>query len=233
MKINNFNFIIKISPLQIILSQNIIFFFLNIILFINFKIKYLLFISIFLNFFIIYLLFININNLNYLFNYINFNFFSIINFNNLIFNFLIKFIFNLNLILTLNNSIILILSSLTSILILKKNKNFNFIFFLYLNLSLILSLYFILIQFFEFKFFYLNFSNSIYFSNFFFLTSFHLFHVLIGILLIKKIKKIKFNFIIQINYKIKLLFFFLYNKIFINIIKSIFNFQLKSLIKFI
>lgn len=108
-------------------------------------------------------------------------------------NFILKFnlsLFKLNFILALLNLLIL-LSSRLSITIfcyynyLHHNKKLKF-----LLQTIILSIYFIIIQFFEFKILNFNFSNSIFFSNFYLLTTFHFSHVCIGTILI----------IIRLNY---------------------------------
>lgn len=118
---------------------------------------------------------------------------SILNFNNQFFNFNLKLFINLNFILSFLNLIILLRSRITLIIyinlnLLNKIKSLN-----YLNLTIILGLYFLLIQIFEYKIIIFNISNTIYYSNFFLLTFFHINHVIIGILIL-----ILFNYLTQI-----------------------------------
>lgn len=130
--------------------------------------------------------------------------FTIRKFINSFFNFNLKNITNLNFILSFLNLIILLTSRITFIIFINliniKKKNS----LIYINLTIILGRYFVLIQFAEYKILNLNISNSIYYSNFFLLTFFHINHVIIGILTIvlltyyftKYLNSIKIKFII-------------------------------------
>nr|YP_010624556.1 cytochrome c oxidase subunit III [Matsucoccus matsumurae]WBG67623.1 cytochrome c oxidase subunit III [Matsucoccus matsumurae]WRQ20335.1 cytochrome c oxidase subunit III [Matsucoccus matsumurae] len=93
-------------------------------------------------------------------------------------------LFNLNMYLTYMNTILLLLSSLTISLSLYYNNNLNFNkFMINLMLTNILALYFIMIQFYEYYNMNFNSMNSIYWSNFYILTLFHMSHILMGMLL--------------------------------------------------
>lgn len=110
--------------------------------------------------------------------------FTINKFINSLFNFKIQSIVNLNFILSFLNLIILLSSRLTFIIFinlinLNNKKAFHFI-----NLTIIIGTYFVSIQFVEYKIININISSSLFYSNFFLLTFFHINHVIIGILLI-------------------------------------------------
>lgn len=231
MNINNILFSLSISPWPLILTINLISSFFNLIFFLNIKFNIIFIFNIIININIILIWLINLFNNNNLIRYTNkylkltkisflilfisseimfFLTFFYINFSFSIFNnFNINFnsinIFNLNLIIALINSIILITSRLTIILTTQFNLIFKKKINNYLNLTIILGLYFIIIQIFEYKILLFNISNSIIISNFFILTSFHIFHVIIGIIIIiiwKKIKNITIN---NLNLKIKII----------------------------
>lgn len=230
MNLNNFYFIIKFSPWPLIIITNIINFIFNLILFLNYKFNliFIILIIIIINSLILWINHLYTINfkLNYYntfikltkkifliifilseiifflsFFYINF---SIYYFNNFILNFNNLKIFNLNFFIALINSLILINSSLTFILALINNLQFIFKNYFYLNLTIILRFYFIIIQLFEYKIIQFNISNSILFSNFFILTSFHIIHVIIGLMIINlfKIFKLKLINLINIEFKI-------------------------------
>lgn len=135
--------------------------------------------------------------------YINF---SISYFNNYIFNFKFNLrIFKLNFILSFTNLIILLISRITIIISININikKNNNTI--KYLKITVILGIYFISIQMIEYSILNFNISNSIFFSNFFILTIFHISHVLIGTIIIIYIIIKKSSILISNKTKIKIL----------------------------
>lgn len=125
-------------------------------------------------------------------------------FNNIIFN--IKFfisIFKLNIILSFINLIILLNSRITLIIILKKNKINESI--KLINYTITIGIYFLLIQLIEYYTIPFNISNSIFFSNFFILTIFHMTHVIAGIILIFILKYFKIKKLLLNNTKTKIL----------------------------
>lgn len=230
MNLNNFYFNIKISPWPIIISINLINIIFNLILFLNFKFNLIIIIILLINFNTIILWINHIYLINFKINYYN-NFikltkkiflilfilseiifflsffyinFSIFYFNNVLFNFNNLNIFNLNFFIALINSLILINSSLTFIITLIYNLSYNLKIFKYINLTIILSLYFIIIQLFEYKILHFNINNSILISNFYILTSFHIFHVIIGSTIIFIIKFIKLYSLNNINLEFKI-----------------------------
>ena len=106
---------------------------------------------------------------------------------NSFFNFKIQTVINLNFLLSFLNLTILLTSRLTFIIFLNllnlnRSKAFKFV-----NLTIILGIYFVSIQFAEYKILGVNISSSIYYSNFFLLTFFHINHVIIGIFIIRVI----------------------------------------------
>lgn len=230
MNLNNIYFYLKISPWPIIMTLNLINFIFNIILFINYKFNLLIIIIIILIFNNLILWVKHLYIINFKINYYNYyikitkkifliififseliffiSFFyinlSIYFFNNFIYNFNNLNLFNLNFFIALINSIILINSRLTFIFALILNNKFIKKTFSYLNLTIILRIYFIIIQLFEYKILQFNISNSILFSNFFLLTSFHIFHVIIGFTIIIILKLIKLFSLNLINLEFKL-----------------------------
>jgi len=113
--------------------------------------------------------------------------------------------FKLNFILSFTNLIILLSSRITltiSTYIKNELSNKSLI---YLNITVIIGLYFIIIQSLEYSILNFNISNSIYFSNFFILTMFHITHVLIGTIIILIIKEIIKKIIVINKTKIKII----------------------------
>lgn len=113
--------------------------------------------------------------------------------------------FKINFLLSFLNTYILILSRLTiSIyfnLIIKK----NFYLYKYFYLTLFLGACFSLIQLYEFYFIKFTFSDSIFWSNFFTLTSFHISHVIVGLI---RFLSININKFLILNYKIKIIIWY-------------------------
>lgn len=231
MKINYINFFIINSPWPILLILNSTFFIINLNNNINknifFSLLWIIFILIisvkwinnsdkeitllgiksnylFINTkLIIILIIIREIIFFYSFFYINF---SIIIFNNWIFNFNFYLnIFKLNFLLSFINLIILLTSRITFIISINLNNINKIKSIKFLNLTIILGIYFIFIQIIEYKFLNFNISNSIFFSNFYLLTVFHINHVIIGILIIFSIKLNKIKFLWKNINKIKAL----------------------------
>jgi len=229
MKINSINLNIINSPWPIIITINILIISLNIIISINkLIIKSILII---IPIIIIFILWI-INRINEKINSgfknnfnelrikpiiiiiilsetIFFASFFYINLSNLIFNniiFNIKFflsIFKLNILLSFVNLIVLLNSSITFIIALKNtkiNKSIKLI-----NYTIILGIYFLTIQIIEYYIIPFNLSRSIFFSNFFILTIFHITHVITGIIIITIIKLFKIKKLLINNTKTKIL----------------------------
>lgn len=135
--------------------------------------------------------------------YINF---SLSYFNNTIFN--IKFninIFKLNFILSFTNLIILLSSRITLIISTHLNKIKTNKSLIYLKLTITIGIYFVIIQSMEYYILNFNLSNSIFFSNFFILTIFHISHVLLGTLIIIIIKNFKSTILISNQTKFKII----------------------------
>lgn len=221
MKINSINIIIINSPWPLIISLNIINIITNLSINLNQKFITQFIIIIIINFIIssiwvnntiieksiigiirnyneiriktlIYFIIITERIFFITFFYLNF---SISYFNNIIFNFKFNLnIFKLNFILSFTNLIILLSSRITltiSIYINKKIKNKSIF---YLKITIIIGIYFVIIQSLEYSTINFNISNSIFFSNFYILTIFHITHVILGtiiiIIIIKTMKKI-------------------------------------------
>ena len=122
------------------------------------------------------------------------------------------------------NTVFLVYSGIllsNSILYLKKNLIFKSIFYLFF--VIIFGVFFVLVQFIEYSNSYFSFNDSCYGSVFFFLTGFHGFHVIVGLIFLiicfyrmltnlKNYKEIKFK-------KLKIIKFNLYKKFFIKLFK--------------
>lgn len=232
MKINPINIIIVKSPWPLILSINIINLILNISININTTfIKTLLIIST-INRIVSYLWIRNtiieklikgiIRNYNEIriktiiyfiiiteriffitFFYINF---SLSYFNNLIFNFKFNIrILKLNFLLSFTNLLILLTSRITLIISTFINEKIKNKSLRYLKLTIIIGCYFIIIQTIEYYLLNFNISNSIFFSNFFILTIFHITHVFIGTIIITIIIIKKKNILISNKTKFKIM----------------------------
>lgn len=124
--------------------------------------------------------------------------FSLSYFNNFIYNFKFNLnIFKLNFILSFTNLIILLSSRITLIISTYLNEKINNKSLFYLKSTIWIGLYFVIIQSIEYYILNFNISNSIFFSNFFILTIFHITHVIIGsiiiIYIINNKKKILFS----------------------------------------
>lgn len=135
--------------------------------------------------------------------YVNF---SISIFNNIIFN--IKYnlnIFKLNFILSFANLIILLSSRITLIISTYINDKIINKSISYLKITILIGIYFITIQIIEYSTLRFNISNSIFFSNFFILTIFHISHVIIGTIIIIIIMKYKKNILISNKTKFKII----------------------------
>lgn len=135
--------------------------------------------------------------------YINF---SISYFNNTIFN--LKFrinIFKLNFILSFTNLIILLTSRITLIISTLLNEKYSNKSIKFLKRTIILGNYFIIIQIVEYLILNFNISNSIFFSNFFILTIFHMSHVIIGSIIITIIKFFKKHNLFSNKTKLKIM----------------------------
>lgn len=135
--------------------------------------------------------------------YVNF---SISIFNNIIFN--IKYnlnIFKLNFILSFANLIILLSSRITLIISTYINDKIINKSISYLKITILIGIYFITIQIIEYSTLKFNISNSIFFSNFFILTIFHISHVIIGTIIIIIIIKYKKNILISNKTKFKII----------------------------
>lgn len=105
-------------------------------------------------------------------------------YSNYIFNFYFckKFylvMFKLNFIISLMNLIILVTSSLTFMVFIKRNKSNNN-YQEYIWITVFLRVYFVRIQLFEYYYLAFNLCNSVFYSIFYLLTIFHIRHVIIG-----------------------------------------------------
>lgn len=103
--------------------------------------------------------------------------------------------FKLNVIISWLNLIILLTSRLTFIIAINELNKYSTKFIKIIISTITLRLYFISIQIFEYKFIQWNSTNSIYFSNFYLLTLFHIFHVILGTITITLFSFNKFNLI--------------------------------------
>nr|YP_010531090.1 cytochrome c oxidase subunit III [Ceroplastes floridensis]UXW93677.1 cytochrome c oxidase subunit III [Ceroplastes floridensis] len=132
--------------------------------------------------------------------------FSLSYFNNMMFN--MKFnlnMFKLNFMLSFTNLMILLSSSMTLVIsthmnTLMKNKSL-----MYLNLTIMMGMYFVMIQSMEYYMLNFNLSNSIFFSNFFTLTMFHMSHVLMGTLIMMMMKNFKLKMLMSNQTKLKMM----------------------------
>lgn len=132
--------------------------------------------------------------------------FSISYFNNFIFNFKFNLnMFKLNFILSFTNLIILLTSRITIIISAYKNEKLINKSIIYLKITIWIGIYFVFIQSIEYSILNFNISNSIFFSNFFILTIFHITHVIIGSIIIIIIIYIKKKILFSNKVKIKII----------------------------
>lgn len=230
MIINNLLLTIYISPWPFLLSINIFFIIIKLINNLLFNFSFNIWLNLIIILFIITLWIINSLKENYLIGLTNkilnlsikltiiliiisefiffstffYNHYSIILFSNNFINIKINFyIFKLNFLLAFLNLLILLSSRISITIFTYLNFKLHLNKFFYILWTIILTIYFIFIQLFEFSIINFNSTNSIFYSNFYLLTIFHINHVIIGLILIifylNKIFKILFNLIIKIK----------------------------------
>nr|YP_011033000.1 cytochrome c oxidase subunit III [Coccus hesperidum]WRH36481.1 cytochrome c oxidase subunit III [Coccus hesperidum] len=135
--------------------------------------------------------------------YINF---SMSYFNNTMFN--LKFsmnMFKLNFILSFTNLMILLTSSMTLMISTLLNEKYSNKSMKFLKSTIILGNYFIMIQMVEYLMLNFNMSNSIFFSNFFMLTMFHMSHVMMGSMIMTMMKFFKKHNLFSNKTKLKMM----------------------------
>nr|QEN73937.1 cytochrome c oxidase subunit 3 [Ceroplastes japonicus] len=132
--------------------------------------------------------------------------FSLSYFNNTMFN--MKFnmnMFKLNFMLSFTNLMILLSSSMTLMISTHLNKMKTNKSLMYLKLTITMGMYFVMIQSMEYYMLNFNLSNSIFFSNFFMLTMFHMSHVLLGTLIMVMMKNFKSTMLMSNQTKFKMM----------------------------
>nr|YP_010388113.1 cytochrome c oxidase subunit III [Aclerda takahashii]UPO69097.1 cytochrome c oxidase subunit 3 [Aclerda takahashii] len=135
--------------------------------------------------------------------YINFSFKY---FNNNMFNFKYYLsMFKLSMLMSFLNLMILLSSSLTIMETINLNNNKSNKSIFMLKITVMLSLYFLFIQLMEYSTLNFNMSNSVFFSNFFLITLFHMMHVLAGTIIMIYIQFMKNKLLMMNKTKFKIL----------------------------
>nr|YP_010531077.1 cytochrome c oxidase subunit III [Parasaissetia nigra]UXW93664.1 cytochrome c oxidase subunit III [Parasaissetia nigra] len=131
---------------------------------------------------------------------------SMMYFNNFMYNFKYNLnMFKLNFILSFTNLMILLSSSMTLMIATKLNEEMKNKTLFYLKITVMMGLYFVFIQSMEYYMLNFNMSNSIFFSNFFMLTMFHMTHVMMGTMIMMMMMNMKKKLMMLSKTKFKMM----------------------------